>query len=181
VTDRGSRARGVLRGAVLAVVITLLSAAGHVAGGGAVPDLAVLAVLLPLLAGLLATLADGCRSLAGTVGTLAAGQAGMHLLMALMTAHDHPAAGPATAGAVGPAMAAAHLLATLGTALALHGADRAILVVQSAWRRIVPSRPACAVVCAPLPVPRVRDRAVAPRPTWAPAAVPARRGPPAEC
>ena len=47
-----------LRGAALAVLSTLLTAVGHVAGGGTVPDLALLVVLFPLLGGVFISVAE---------------------------------------------------------------------------------------------------------------------------
>lgn len=52
---------GLLRGTVLAAMSTLLTSMGHVAGGGFLPDIAVLVVLLPLLAGVLRPGRSGVR------------------------------------------------------------------------------------------------------------------------
>ena len=78
---------GVVRGSALALFSALLTATGHAAGGGALPDLALLVVLLPLLCGVLVTVADRATGLLGLLGTLAAGQLALHHLLELL----HPA------------------------------------------------------------------------------------------
>ena len=78
-----------LRSAALAVLSTLLTAVGHVAGGGTVPDLALLVVLFPLLAGAFVTVAEHCRGVVGMIATLGAGQRALHLLLVLLHPMDH--------------------------------------------------------------------------------------------
>ena len=67
-----------VRGAVLAALITLLTATGHVVGGGTVVSLSPLAVLVPLLATVLVALAERCRGIVATLLTLGAGQLALH-------------------------------------------------------------------------------------------------------
>ena len=78
-----------LRGSVLAALVTLLTVAGHVAGGGTVAGLSPLAVLVPLLALVLVTLAERCRGPVATVALLGAGQLGLHLLLQVLSPHGH--------------------------------------------------------------------------------------------
>ena len=111
-----------LRSAALAVLSTLLTAVGHVAGGGTVPDLALLVVLFPLLAGAFVTVAEHCRGVVGMIATLGAGQLALHLLMVLLHPMDHlaePVVSP------GPGMLGLHAAVTLVIAGVLRYADAA--------------------------------------------------------
>lgn len=167
-----------LRGAVVTGLTALLTAAGHAAGGGELPDLAVLAVLLPLLAWAVTGVASRCRGLPGTVGVLAAGQVALHHALELL----HPAHEPAQdALAPGTPMPAMHAVATVLTALALRHADRGTAALVAALRRVLPRRL--------LPLPADRPLAVLAVPA---STVPAmlarafavarpRRGPPVGC
>lgn len=125
------------RGLALAALSALLTAAGHVAGGGSLPDLAMLVVLLPLLAGVFVSLAQRRRSLAATIVTLGLGQLALHELMTLL----HPAHA-ATNGTVpsDAAMLGAHAAVTLVIAVAVRHADTAWDAVLAAIRRLVPRR-----------------------------------------
>lgn len=173
-----SRLSAQLRGTALAVLSALLTATGHVAGGGAVPDLTLLVVLLPLLAGAVVTVAERRTGLAATLATLAAGQVALHGLMVLMAPHEPPGApGPVS----GPAMVALHAVTTLAIAVMVRRADAAVAAVGAALRRVV----------ARLLVPLAADRTPRLRVVPAPA-VPGpllhvlggplgRRGPPAGC
>lgn len=164
-----------LRGVVTAGFAALLIAVGHVLAGGAVPDLALLLVLFPLLTGGLVGVADRCRGLAATAAVLAGGQGALHLLLALL--HPHAAA----AGPDPWTMVALHAVATVVVAVLLHHADRAAAAVGAALRRVlVPPRPAAPRADAPLPALRVAGAAPSPR-RRALAGVPARRGPPVGC
>src|SRR5919112_640122 len=132
--DRGAGPR-LLRGLVTAGLSTLLIAVGHVLGGGAVPDLAVLLVLFPLLTGAIVGLADRCRSTSATLATLAGGQYALHVLLGLL--HPHEAAtGPSAV-----TMFALHAVATLVVAVLLRHADRAVLAAGSALRPVLARRP----------------------------------------
>lgn len=126
-----------VRGIALAALTALLTAAGHVAGGGTLPDLALLIVLLPLLAGVFVAVAQRRRNLAGTVVTLGLGQLALHELMTLLhpvhTAVDAPVPSDA-------AMLGAHAAVTLVVAVAVRHADAAWDAVLAAIGRLVPRR-----------------------------------------
>jgi hypothetical protein len=173
----GDRRDGHLRGAVLAGFAALLAALGHTAGGGSVPDLGVLVVLMPLLAGMFTTVAGRCRGLPGTVAVLGAGQVALHYLMELM----HPMHDTATAAVTGWRMFVMHAVATLLAATALRYADRAVAGVVAALRRVVRRRVAPLPADRPLAVLRVPDLAVPGRLAMALAAAHVRRGPPVGC
>ncbi|MGH3569916.1 MAG: hypothetical protein ACRDRH_28680 [Pseudonocardia sp.] len=166
---------GLLRGAALAALCTLLTAMGHVAGGGSIPDIAVLVVLFPLLTGMLAARAQRCASVTGTVMTLTAGQFGLHHLLVLLHPSHH-GTGPATLGGTG--MLAMHAATTLVTAVLVRRADRALGALAAALRRVVPRRLAVAAVDVPLPALPVPGPAVPARRARALAASALRRGPP---
>jgi hypothetical protein len=167
-----------LRGAALAVLSTLLTSVGHVAGGGAVPDLAVLVVLFPLLAAVLVTVAERCRSLARVVTTLAAGQLALHLLMDLLhPAHD--VMEPVVASGTG--MLGMHAAVTLVLAVILRYADRAAVGLVDALRRVLPRRLTPLPADRPLPTRAVPGPAVSARLARALAIAHARRSPPVGC
>jgi hypothetical protein len=180
VTEKVAEQRGLLRAAVLATVTTVLTAVGHLAGGGSLPDITVLVVLLPLLAGVVSTLAERLRSTAGTLAVLGTGQLALHHLIELLNPSHaaHHLAGP---GASSGTMLATHAGATLLTAAALSYADRAIAVVGAALGRVLPRRPA--VLCAdrPLVTPVTPGTPVSLRLARALAAAQVRRGPPVGC
>jgi hypothetical protein len=167
-----------LRGAALAVLSTLLTSVGHVAGGGAVPDLAVLVVLFPLLAAVFVTVGEHCRSFARMCTTLAAGQLTLHLLMGLL----HPAhhlAEPMVAP--GPGMLGTHAAVTLVLAGVLRYADGAAAGLVAALRRVLPRRLTPLPADRPLPTRAVPGPAVSARLARALAVAHARRGPPVGC
>lgn len=170
--DRGG-AR-LLRGLVTAGLSTLLIAVGHVLGGGTTPDLAVLVVLFPLLTGAVVGLADRCRSTAATLATLAGGQYALHVLLGLLHPHG-PTAGPSAV-----TMVALHAAATVVVAVLLAHADRALVAVHEALRRVLLRRPFVPPADGPLAsLFRAGDERLPRR--LALAAVPDRRGPPAGC
>lgn len=160
---------------VVAVLSTVLTAVGHVAGGGTVPDLALLVVLLPLLAVAFVSVAGACRSLLGTVATLAAGQIVLHELMTLL----QPAHAMGTGSAA--SMVGVRAAVTVVTAAALRHADLAVAALAAAVAMMLPRR------LAPPPV----RRPLRPRVETTPAAQPLRglllataaprRGPPVRC
>jgi hypothetical protein len=157
---------------VLAAFSALLTAVGHLAGGGTLPDLSLLVVLLPLLAAVFVSLAERARSLQGMLAVLAGGQLALHETMVLLHPMDAPA---------GPFMLGTHAAVTLLTGIALRHADAAVAAVVAAVRRAVPRRPA----------PQPADRPLATRPVPAPdlparlarvaAVAVTRRGPPVWC
>lgn len=169
-----SRTRGPgapVRGAVLAGLSALLTATGHVAGGGSLPDLGMLVVLLPLLSAVFGSFAQRCRGVAGTVVVLGAGQLALHHLMTLM----HP---PHDAGA---AMFWMHAAITLVTAVALRHADRAVEAIHEALRRLVPRRAVAPIADRPLPALAVPGPGLPARLARLFAACDIRRGPPVGC
>lgn len=164
-----------LHGIVLATLATVLAATAHVAGGGALPDIGVLLVLLPLLA--VAVLGLGGRG-AGPVTTLvalAAGQAGLHVLLSVL--HHHPSV--IVAG--GAPMLGLHLLATVATALLLHHAERGLALVARALCRVLPGRPPVPVIDRPLPARPAPAAGTSARATLILLVAHARRGPPVGC
>ena len=169
---------GVVRGGALAGLSTLLTAVGHGAGGGTLPDLTVLVVLFPLLAALCTSVAKRCRRLAPTVAVLGAGQLALHQFLELLHP-THAAAGPALAP--GAQMIAMHAVATLVTAVALRHADRAVAGLVAALRRVLPRRLDPPPADRPLPVLVVPGPAVPARLARAFAVAHSRRGPPVEC
>ncbi|SDF54613.1 hypothetical protein [Pseudonocardia oroxyli] len=140
----GPHARPVPRGLALVSLTALLSALGHLAGGGTLPDLGLLLVLLPLLALVVTSLAERIRGRFAVLGTLGAGQLVLHELLVLF-GHDH--AGPVDA----PRMLAMHAVATVLSGLLLAHVDALLAAVGHALRRVVPRRPGTPVV-----TPRVR-------------------------
>lgn len=167
-----------MRGTALAALSTLLTAVGHLAGGGTVPALGLLLVLFPLLAGVFVTIAERCRGALGTVVTLAAGQLALHeLLVVLHPAHEVLA--PAITSGAG--MAAMHAAVTLVSAVALRHADRAVAAVAAALARVLPRRLAPPPADRPLPTRAVPGPAVAARLARALAVADVRRGPPVGC
>jgi hypothetical protein len=169
---------GLLRGGVLAALSTLLTAAGHVAGGGSLPDLALLVVLVPMLAGVLASVARRCTSAGSAVLTLAAGQLALHHLLVLMHP-SHQETGPAVL--TGAAMVPMHAVATLVTAVMVRTADRALVALVGALRRVLPRRPVPPPADRPLPILAVPAPAVPTRLRLAHSAPLLRRGPPVTC
>lgn len=164
-----------VRGSALALLSALLTAAGHSAGGGSLPDLALLVVLVPLLCGALVTVADRATGVTGLVGTLAAGQLALHHLLELL--HPAHAAG---APVLGPAaMWVMHGAATLVLAGAVRYAEAAVATVRAAW--VLPRRPAPLPARRPLPAPAPAGPATGLRLAGALAAVRLRRGPPVGC
>jgi hypothetical protein len=165
-----------VRGAVLAALVTLLTATGHAVGGGSLADLSPLAVLVPLLAQVLVAVADRCRGLLPVLAALGAGQLALHYLLLVLTAHGDPAGTFS-----GPAMVAAHAAATLVTAVVVIHADAAVAALVAAAGRLLPRRPRVpAVDVAPptRPVPEVDVPLVA---GLVLLAAHARRGPPIPC
>ncbi|WP_214408280.1 hypothetical protein [Pseudonocardia lacus] len=169
-TDPGARR---FRGGLLVGLSALLTVVGHLAGGGALPDLALLAVLLPALAWPVVALADRCRGTVGTLVVLGGGQVLLHEL--LSTSHAHHAAPD------GPSMVAVHAAVTVLTAAALRFADRGMAALGAALRRVAPCRPPVAPADRPLAVLVVPSDDVLPAVSRLLAATQVRRGPPVRC
>lgn len=160
------------RGVTLAALTTLLTVLGHQVGGGALPDLALVVALFPMLAAVLVTSARRCATLLGVTVTLAAGQVVLHELLVAL----HPGHVPATLSAVD--MVVVHAVATGVTAVLVRGADRALVAVAAGVRRVVPRRPVVLPVVLPLRTPTVAGPAVPLRLVRAATAPMVRRGPP---
>ena len=199
-----------IRGIVLAALSGLLTAVGHLAGGGTFGDLGLLVVLLPLLAGLFVSLAERSRGPLGTVAVLGAGQLVLHYLMVLL----HPAqdvegllagpsisiegslagpsisvegslAGPSVSSAPGmpggPSMLLMHAAVTLISAVGLRHADAAVVAMARALRRILPRRVAPVPADRPLPALAVPGPGLPARLARVLLSAHARRGPPVGC
>ena len=165
------------RGAALALLCALVTTAGHVAGGGAPPDLGLLLVLLPLLGALLTQLAARTTGVVGLVAVLGGGQFALHHLLELL--HPAHAAGPGAGGT--PGMLATHAVATLALAVAVRGADAGIAAVSAALRRVLPRRLVPPPVVRPLPAAVPAAPATGLRLAAALCSAEARRGPPVRC
>jgi hypothetical protein len=167
-----------LRGAALAVLSTLLTAVGHMAGGGTVPELSLLVVLFPLLAAAFVTVAERARSAVAVIAALGAGQLVMHLLMVLLHPMDHVATPVVSSGA---GMLGLHAAVTLCIAGVLRHADAAGAGLVAALRRVVPRRLSPLPADRPLPIRPVPGPAVPARLARALAVAHVRRGPPVGC
>lgn len=163
-----------MRGCALALLCALLTAAGHTAGGGSLPHLALLIVLMPLLGAALVALADRTTGPVGVVAVLAAGQLALHHLMVLL--HPVQQSGPAVFDTAG--MVVMHAVATAVVAVAVRHADAAVAAVVAALRRVLPRRPVLPVADRPLTVPVPAAPAAGRRLAGALAAAHVRRGPP---
>lgn len=106
---------------------------------------------------------------------LAAGQFGLHHLLTLLHPNNHET-GPAILGGTG--MLAMHAVATLVVAVLVRCADRALIALAAALRRVAPRRLAAAAVDLPLPTMPVPGPAVPAHLARAFAASTRRRGPP---
>lgn len=171
------RSASTARGTATAVLSAVLTAVGHLAGGGAVPDLAVLVVLLPLLATAFVSAAGACRAGVGTVAMLAVGQLVLHQVMALLhPGHDAASAAPGAA-----AMFGMHAAVTIVTAVALRFADHAVSALVTALGRVLPRRltPLPALRPLRLPAPSAAGLPARLAATFATSVL--RRGPPVCC
>ena len=145
VPTRGS-AR-VARGLAAASVCALLTYCGHLAAGGAAPDLGLLAVLGLLLAGFLITLADRRRGPLAMLILVGGSQLALHGLLQLLSSSHLAHASPSGNSVTGTAalvgthpllMLGAHALATVITSAMLAGAEDAVFTVAAALARAVP-------------------------------------------
>jgi hypothetical protein len=161
-----------LRGAVLASLSTLLTGLGHLAGGGTLPDLGLLVVLLPLLALAVTSAAERARGPVGTVLVLGAGQFVLHELLEFL-GHDH---GGATSGTQ---MLVMHAVATVLSGLLLRDADRLLSALGRALRRVLPRRSAPLPADAPLRTLAVPAAGIVGHVRRAAVGAVLRRGPPA--
>lgn len=167
--------RGGVRSGVVTSLCALLTAVGHVAGGGAVPDLGVLVVLTPLLAGLFVTVAERAAGLAGLLAVLATGQFALHLLLELLHPAHHVMGAPGAG-----VMWTMHAAVTLVTAVALRHADMAVRGVRAALRRVARRRVVPRPAERPLPALAGLGPAVSARLARAMTVANVHRGPPVE-
>ena len=130
------------RGVALAALSALLTTIGHAAAGGGLPDVSVLIVVVPLLAGAFVALADRTRGPVATAVVLAAGQLVLHTTLTVL--HPMPAGH-------GTSMLGVHVLITLITAVAIRHADAAVLAIAAVLRRVLPRRVAPPAADRPLP------------------------------
>ena len=186
------------RTGLIGSIIVALAAGGHLAGGGRLPEPAILTALCAVALIPVAVLTRFRLSFPVLTGLLGAGQAWLHWSFGALSAAapvripdpgtyghaGHTAAGlapgmmgqamPAPSAVMDGAMFAAHAVATLGTALLLARGERALSALAS-WFRPLMQLPEPAVV---VPVPRPRaphSQPDAPHgPGWPPAADPAR-------
>ncbi|MDX3191193.1 hypothetical protein PV458_22525 [Streptomyces sp. MN03-5084-2B] len=147
---------GATRGVLLAVSAGALSVTAHRLVDGGLPDPAMTVLLTGLFGWTAAALARKARGPVATVALLGAAQLVMHLLLTTLASHRAHAPS-ATPGTTGIGMTAAHVVATVLTALLLARADTMLLTVLAVLRAILPR------LLTPLPVPSA-----------APALVPAR-------
>jgi hypothetical protein len=166
-----------VRGSILAALVTLLTATGHVVGGGTLVGLSPLAVLVPLLATVLVATAERCRGVVATLVALGAGQLGLHYLLVVLTAHGHRG----TAAISTATMVAAHVGATLVTAVVMAYADAAVTALVTALQRIRPRRPRVDAVDVMPPARPIPDAAVPLFASLVLVAAHTRRGPPIGC
>ncbi|MEV8146678.1 hypothetical protein AB0O52_00845 [Arthrobacter sp. NPDC080073] len=188
----------ILRTAVIGSLILGLAAGGHLAGGGRLPEPAILAALCALTVLPVAVLTRFRLSMPVLTALLGAGQAWLHWAFHALSdgaapgtpvlsghaGHASGALAPAAFGAAAPApgagnelqMFAAHAAATLATALVLARGEQALSAL-AAWLRPLVQLPAAPA----MQTPRL------PGPSYVPAVLrvdrpglrlPSRRGPP---
>ena len=169
-----------LRGGTVALVATVLAAAGHSLGGGHLPDLTVLAPAAAGLGWVSAGLARHRLRFPMLLAMLLTAQVGFHLLFLLEPAPSMPGmAMSPTGGSSWLVMVGFHALAALVTALLLAGAEKALLAVTEPVRMmrllVAPARLPVGVTLRSLPPvnPAIRIGPVQPARSPAP-----RRGPP---
>lgn len=157
-----------LRGAVAGTVCVALSLAWHSAAGGAVPGAGALLLVTCLAAGVCVWWADRRRG-AGALALLTVGlQAGVHVLLQLVTGHGAPA---------GPAMTLAHLAAAVGVGWFLAWGESALWELCGALTR--PWVPGLPPTAAPASAVAAPESSEIPRCGTVLARAVCRRGPPA--
>jgi hypothetical protein len=150
-----SRPGQTTRWIVIALGITVLTAAGHGAAGGRLPHVGAVGALFLLGAALAVPLAQRRRSLLGLAVCLAAAQIVGHVVLTVTDSHGH-----AHGLLPGPGMLAAHALAALGVAAVVAWADdlvaafaalaRGLLGPASALVAVSPRLPASPVDASPI-------------------------------
>ncbi|GAB3704714.1 hypothetical protein GCM10027598_05120 [Amycolatopsis oliviviridis] len=142
---------------MLGVSSAALAVTAHVIGDGEVPDTAMTLLLTVLIGWNAAALAAKARGPMATIVDLGAGQVVMHLVLSSLSSHEliHDEPAPLSGGL---AMTAAHVVATLVTALLLAKADGLLLGVLACLRALVP------FILGALPVPAATASPVLARP-----------------
>jgi hypothetical protein len=187
-----------LRTGLIASLITGLAAGGHLAGGGTLPEPAILLGLCALTVLPVSILTRFRLSFPALTGLLGAGQAWLHWAFHSLSAaalpggsvpggHAHHTPGPALEvfGAGAPAhaaafdwqMFAAHALATVATAVVLARGEQALWALSAWLRPLIQLPEPCVIVPARVPGPCTAP-IVLPREQLV-RRMPARRGPPA--
>jgi hypothetical protein len=190
----------VFRSGLIGSIILGLAAGGHLAGGGRLPDPAIMVALCAVAVVPVAALTRFRLSFPVLAGLIGAGQAWLHWSFSALSAGapmvpapmaqghaGHPAAAlppdvfssdmPATAAGADGLMFAAHAAATLGTALLLARGEQALSALVAWLRPLVRLPEPATIVPARVPGP-------APAPLILPMdrlgrRLPTRRGPPA--
>ncbi|WP_343063703.1 hypothetical protein [Haloechinothrix aidingensis] len=131
--EQAENTSGRCRRPLLVTSAATLAASAHAAGGGGLPDASITVVLLGLIAWVAASLADRGRGVSGTLVILGAAQLAMHFGLTLLAGHS----GHVTA--FDPrAMLAAHVVATVLTALLVPGAAHGLAVALAGLRGLLP-------------------------------------------
>jgi hypothetical protein len=146
-----------VRGGLLGVSSAALAVTAHVVGDGELPDTAMTLLLTVLIGWNAAALAAKARGPLATIIDLGAGQVVMHLVLGSLSSHElaHSTmirTGPAPESS-GLAMTAAHVVATLITAVLLAKADGLLLGILACLRALVPFLLAALPVPAAVPAP----------------------------
>ncbi|MGW5699653.1 hypothetical protein [Amycolatopsis sp. SB7-3] len=134
-----------------------LAVTAHMIGDGDLPDTAMTVLLTVLIGWNAAFLASKARGPLATIVDLGAGQVVMHLVLSSLSTHEvvHDEPAPVSGGL---AMTAAHVVATLITAVLLAKADGLLLGILSCLRALVP------FILNALPVPAAMASPVLARP-----------------
>ncbi|KFZ83423.1 hypothetical protein ED92_05845 [Amycolatopsis sp. MJM2582] len=114
-----------------------LAVTAHMIGDGDLPDTAMTVLLTVLIGWNAAFLASKARGPLATIVDLGAGQVVMHLVLSSLSTHEVVHGEPAPVSG-GLAMTAAHVVATLITAVLLAKADGLLLGILSCLRALVP-------------------------------------------
>jgi heme/copper-type cytochrome/quinol oxidase subunit 3 len=140
----------VARGALLATSSAALAITAHAVADGGPPNTALILLLTVLIGWVSTALAERTRGPGGILVVLGCAQLLMHLALSELVV-DHGA--HAASGYDATAMTAAHVVATVLTALILARAESALLAAAASVRLLVPVRwrPPPVPTAAPLP------------------------------
>ena len=127
-----------LRGTVFAVLAGQLAALGHLLGGGALPDPAVLITVTVFLGGAVSSLARRRRTGPQILGMLVLSQVVFHAVFLLTAGHAVHPGRPEDSISVGAAqMVAFHLIAALATSWLLTSGEGTLFRLFGALRRVL--------------------------------------------